>query len=124
MIQDYNPLKLRKEDVGEKLKTSDPKIKEKKARYNWNRKTAMILALSWVNVGKYDFLMGEDVSPKNLLLEKAAIIKRFEFLPLDSALKKQIYITIKKLTKEKYQRLDKVYQFSKTVVNKKSENQI
>ena len=68
--------------------------------------------------------MGEDVSPKNLLLEKAAIIKRFEFLPLDSALKKQIYITVKKLTKEKYQRLDKVYQFSKTVVNKKSENQI
>ena len=46
MIPDYNPLKLRKEDVGEKLKTSDPKIKEKKARCNLNRKTSMILALS------------------------------------------------------------------------------
>ena len=101
MISDYNPLKLRKADVGEKLKTSDPKIKEKKARCNLNRKTAMILALSWVNAGKYDFLMGEAVSPKNHLLEKAAIIKRFEFLPLGRALKKQIYITMKKLTSQK-----------------------
>ena len=101
MIPDYNPLKLRKADVGEKLKTSDPKIKEKKARCNLNRKTAMILALSWVNAGKYDFLMGEAVSPKNHLLEKAAIIKRFEFLSLGRALKKQIYITMKKLTSQK-----------------------
>ena len=45
--------------------------------------------------------MGEAVSPKNHLLEKAAIIKRFEFLPLGRALKKQIYITMKKLTSQK-----------------------
>ena len=41
------------------------------------------------NVGKYEVLTGKDVLPKKDLLEKAATIKRFEYLPLGSQLKKQ-----------------------------------
>ena len=33
------------------------------------------------NVGKYEFLTGKDILTKNDLLEKAVIIKRFEYSP-------------------------------------------
>ena len=46
-------------------------------------------ALSSENVSKSEFLTGKDVSPEKDLLEKAATIKRFEYLPWGSALKKQ-----------------------------------
>ena len=39
------------------------------------------------NVGKYEVLTGKDVLPKEDSLEKAATIKRFEYLPLGSELK-------------------------------------
>ena len=38
-------------------------------------------ALSSENVSKSEFLTGKDVSPEKDLLEKAATIKRFEYLP-------------------------------------------
>ena len=38
-------------------------------------------ALSSGNIGKYEFLAGKDVLPEKALLEKAAIIKMFQFLP-------------------------------------------
>ena len=45
------------------------------------------------------------------LLEKAATIKRFEYSPLGSELKK--YTDIAKKKKKEYQRLDKVYELMK-----------
>ena len=39
-------------------------------------------------VVKYKLLTGEDVFPEKRILEKAAKIKRFEYLPLGSELKK------------------------------------
>ena len=33
-------------------------------------------------VGKYEVLTGEDILPEKELLQKAATIKRFEYLPL------------------------------------------
>ena len=39
------------------------------------------------NVGKYEVLTGKDVLPKEDSLEKAATIKRFEYLRLVSELK-------------------------------------
>ena len=54
----------------------------------WLRQTAKILALSSGNVGKYEFLTSEYVLPEKGLLEKAATIKRFEYSPLCSELKK------------------------------------
>ena len=74
--------------VSEKIKTIDNKIKQKIAQYDLYRQTAKISALSPVSVAKYEFLTGKDVWPEKDLLEKAATIKRFEYSPLDSDLKK------------------------------------
>ena len=47
--------------VSEKIKTKN------KAQYNLDRQTAEILALSWGNVGKYEFLNDKyDLSEKDL----------------------------------------------------------
>ena len=70
--------------------------------------TAKISALSSINVGKYDFLTGGEVLPEKALLEKAAIIKMFEYWLLVNELKKQIYIVGKQ-----YQELTKFYGFNK-----------
>ena len=65
------------------------------------------MALSTGNIGKYEFLKGEDVLLEKRQLEKAAI-KRFECSPLDSELTKQT----DNLGRQ-YQGLDKVYEFDK-----------
>ena len=49
----------------------------------------MISASSSENVGKYDFLTGEETLQKKILLEKPAIIIKCEYSPLGSASKKQ-----------------------------------
>ena len=41
------------------------------------------------NASKYEFLTGKDVVREKDLIEKAATIKRFEYSPLGSELKKQ-----------------------------------
>ena len=48
-------------------------------------------ALSSGNIGKYEFLAGNDVLPEKALLEKAAIIKIFQFLPWGNELKNQTF---------------------------------
>ena len=52
-----------------------------------DRPTAKSFGLLSRNVGKYEFLTGKDVLPEKDLLEKAATVKRFEYLPLGSELK-------------------------------------
>ena len=47
------------------------------------------MSLSLGSVGKYEFLTGQEVLLEKRLLEKAATIKRFEYSPLGSELKKQ-----------------------------------
>ena len=66
------------------------------------------MALSSGNVGKYYFLTGKDVLQEKYLLEKAATMKRFEYWPLGSELKKQTDIA-----KKHNQGLDKIYEFDK-----------
>ena len=48
--------------------------------------------LSSRNVGKYEYLSGKDVLPEKDFLEKVATIKRFEYSPLGSELKKETSI--------------------------------
>ena len=48
-----------------------------------------------INVGKYDFLIREDVLPEKELLVKTATIKIFEYSPLSSELKHKL--TLKKV---------------------------
>ena len=73
----------------EKIKTMDNTIEQNKARYNLDRQAAKISALLSGNVGKYEFLTDKDVLPEKDLLEKAATIKKFEYSPLSSELKKK-----------------------------------
>ena len=53
------------------------------------RKTAKISALSSGNVRKYEFLTSKDVLLEKEFLEKAAVLKRFEYCPLGKDLKAQ-----------------------------------
>ena len=62
-----------------KIKTIDNKIEQNKAQYNLDRQTVMVSALSSGNVGKYEFLAGQDILPEKELLEKTGTIKRFEY---------------------------------------------
>ena len=62
-----------------KIKTIDNKIEQNKAQYNLDRQTVMVSALSSRNVGKYEFLAGQDILPEKELLEKTSTIKRFEY---------------------------------------------
>ena len=62
-----------------KIKTIDNKIEQNKAQYSLDRQTVMVSALSSGNVGKYEFLAGQDILPEKELLEKTGTIKRFEY---------------------------------------------
>ena len=94
--------------ASEKIRTIDNKIEQNKAQCCLGRQTAKIFALSSRNVGKSEFSISEEVLPEKGLLEKVAAIERLEYLPVGSELKKQIDIG-----KKQYQRLDKIYEFSK-----------
>ena len=70
-----------------KLKQLRKKIEQNKAQYNLHRQTVKISALSSWNVRKYEFLTGKDVWLEKDFIEKAATIKRFEYLALGKELK-------------------------------------
>ena len=77
----------------QKIKTIDSKIEQNKAKYDLDRQTAKIPALSSGNVTINEFLAGKDILPEKDLLEKAATMKWFESLPLGKELKQNTYIT-------------------------------
>ena len=64
--------------ISEKIKAINNKLEQNKVQYDLDRQTAKIYTLSSGNVSKYDFLTGKDVLPEKDLLEKAALIKRFD----------------------------------------------
>ena len=72
--------------ISEKIRTVDNKIEQNEAQYDLDRQTAKISALSSGNVSKCEFLTGRGVLPEKDLLEKAAALKRFEYLSLGSEL--------------------------------------
>ena len=53
------------------------------------------MALSSANVSKYEFLTGKDVLLEKEMLQKAVTIKSFEYVALDTELKKQTDIAKK-----------------------------
>ena len=79
--------------ISQKIKSINNKIVQNKAQYHLDRQATKISALSSGNVGKYEFLSGKDVLPEKDLLDKATTIKRFEYSPLGTELKKQTGIT-------------------------------
>ena len=64
-------------------------------------------------------MTGSNVLPEKDLLEKAPIVKRFEYWPLGKGLKVQTDITKKKKKKKQYQRLDNTFDFGKTIKKEK-----
>ena len=69
------------------------------AQYDLNRQTAKISALSSEIDDKYEFVTSEDVLPEKGLLEKTSAIKKFEYLPLGSELRKQTDIVKKTISR-------------------------
>ena len=65
--------------ISKKFKAIKNKIEQNKAQYNLDTQTAKISALSSGNLSKYKFLTGKDVLPEQDLLEKTAVLKRFEY---------------------------------------------
>ena len=85
-----------------KIKAINDKIEQNKSQYYLDRQTAKISVLASRNVSKYGFLTGKDVLAERDLLERSAIMKRFEYSRFGNELKTQIDIA-----KKQYQGLDK-----------------
>ena len=105
-----------KMSISEKIKAINKKIEQNKAQYNLDRRTAKISALSSGNVSKYEFLTGKYVLPEKDIVEKSAMMKRFEYLSLGKELKVQIDII-----KKQYQKLDDSYELHKITKKEKPE---
>ena len=105
--------------VIEKTKTIDNKIEQNKTQECLGRQITTISALSSGNVGKYEFLIVWDILWEKDWLGKAATIKMFEYLLIDSELKKQT-----DFAKSQCQGLNKVYIFDKKTDFKKIQTKI
>ena len=55
------------------------KIDQSNTQYNLDQKTVKVSALSLGNVGKYKFLSEKYVSSVKDLLQKSAVLKKFEY---------------------------------------------
>ena len=73
-----------------KIKTVNKKIEQNKAQYNLDKQAAKVSTLSSGNVGKHELLTVKDILPEEILLERAAIIKIFEYLSLFDIVKDNI----------------------------------
>ena len=70
--------------VTDPIKILDRKIMQNEARYDLDRKTAKISALSSKDLDKYEYLTDEDLGHKPSTVEQAT----FEFSPLDKIFNK------------------------------------
>ena len=68
--------------------TSEDQIRDEKLQYDINREAAKISVLSSGNIGKYEYLTGEEILPSNQqqIIEQA----KFTYSPLGKAFEKQI----------------------------------
>ena len=89
--------------VNEKIRTIDNKIQQNKAQYVLDRQIVRIPTLS-ENVTKYKSLTDKDVLLEKDLLDKAATMKRFEYLLLGKELRSKTDIA-----KKRYQKLEDSY---------------
>ena len=64
--------------VADQINILDRKIKQNEAQFDLDRKAAKISALSSEDLGKYEYLTGEDLDYKLSTVEKA----KFEYSPL------------------------------------------
>ena len=89
--------------ISEKIKTINNKIEKNKGRYNSDRPTANISALQ---PGKQNIWLLKNFLNEKDLLEKFAVIKKFEYSLLSKELKKQT-----SAAEKLYQKLDDTHEF-------------
>ena len=70
----------------DELKILDDKIKANQARYDLDRETAKIPALSSKELDKYEYFSGEDLGPNPGVVEKV----KFEYSPLGKFFNKEL----------------------------------
>ena len=92
-LPSINPLRFRKNlfdtllnmTVSDQIKISDRKNKQNEAQYDLHREAAKIFAISSNNLGKYEYLTGEDLDLKPSTVEQA----KFEYSPLGKGLSEE-----------------------------------
>ena len=86
-----NPLRFRKNlfNIYIKIMTTDDQIRDQKLQYNINGEAAKISALSSNKIGKYEYLIGEEILPSN---QKQIQQVKFTYFLLEKAFEKQIKI--------------------------------
>ena len=70
----------------DELKILDDKIKTNQTQYDLDREAAKISALSSKELGKYEYLSGEDLGYKPGVVKQA----KFEYSPLGAALNSKV----------------------------------
>ena len=95
----------------------DDQIKDEKLKYDINRETAKISALSSGKIHKYEYLTGEDILPSNQqqIIEQA----KFTYSPLGKAFEKQIK-TIKDQGEKQVEALNNLKSDEKLTIEKYS----
>ena len=86
-----NPLRFRKNlfNIYIKIMTTDDQIRDQKLQYNIKGEAAKISALSSNKIGKYEYLIGEEILPSN---QKQIQQVKFTYFLLEKAFEKQIKI--------------------------------
>ena len=69
--------------------TINDQIRDEKLQYDINREAAKISALSSNKIGKYEYLIGEEILPSN---QKQIQQVKFTYFLLEKAFEKQIKI--------------------------------
>ena len=84
-----NPLRFRKNlfNIYIKIMTTDDQIRDQKLQYNINGEAAKISVLSSNKIGKYEYLIGEEILPSN---QKQIQQVKFTYSLLEKAFEKQI----------------------------------
>ena len=81
------------------------KIRANEADYNLNRQTAKISALASGDLGKYEYLTGEDLNHRSNPVEKA----KFEYSPLGEVFKEGLTDEEKKESTDVFKKLDDIH---------------
>ena len=73
--------------ITDQIKILNRKIMQNKAEYDFDREASKIFALSSNNLGKYEYLTGEDLGLKPSTIEQA----KFEYSPLGKIFNKGLH---------------------------------
>ena len=97
--------------ITDQIKILNIKILQNESQYDLDRKTAKISALSSNNLGKYEYLTGEDLGLKPSTIEQA----RFEYSPLGKIFNKGLNEDDKE--KQLFNRLKNIENAQKNLIN-------